>query len=340
MTSQFLADDIPGSRRASILLISLGAEVAARVLKECNEKAVERLTMEMVNTFGVSGEEQKRVLDHAFGVVSARDGDQQGGPEYVRDMLIRAMGRERGEEMLMRLMGSPKQKGFDFLNEADPEPAAAMLKNEHPQAVALILSRLRAQKAAKILSKLEPDMQADVAARIASLERIAPEVVQEVEQNLQKRLANTVTRDDAAQEFGGIDSLVRILNMERGIEKRILEGLSRTDPELAEQIKNQLFVFDDIIKLDDRAIQRVLRDVDSKDLVLAFRGAKSEVREHIQKNMSKRAAESLQEEMALMRPVRLSSIEAAQQRILTIIRRLEESEEIVLARETQGDVLI
>ena len=218
---------------------------------------------------------------------------------------------------------------------------AGVLKSEHPQAIALVLSHLRPTQAARLLSKLEPDLQAEVAARIATIERIAPEVVREVESMLQKRLANALTRDDGGVQSGGVPFLVQILNQERSIEKNVLEALAARDPELADSVKNQLFTFDDIVKLDDRAVQRVLRDVDQKDLLLAIRGARPDVREHILKNLSKRASQLLEEELAIMRPARLSSIEAAQQRVINVIRKLEESEEIVIARGGgQGDVLI
>jgi flagellar motor switch protein FliG len=217
---------------------------------------------------------------------------------------------------------------------------AGMLKSEHPQAIALVLSHLRPGQAAKILSKMDRELQSDVAARIAQIERIAPEVVKEVEETLQKRLANALTRDESGVQWGGVPFLVQILNQERGMEKNVLDALADRDQDLADQVRNQLFTFDDLVKLDDRAMQRVLRDIDQKDLLLAVRGAHAEVREHVLKNMSKRAAQTLEEELAIMRPARLSNIEAAQQRIVNVIRRLEESEEIAIARGGQGDVLI
>jgi flagellar motor switch protein FliG len=340
MSNQPVAAPIPGGRRAAILLISLGNEVAAQVLKRCDEKAVERLTMEMFNTFGVTSDEQSAVLTQAYKVVVTRDSEKQGGLAFMQDLLVRAMGKERAEEFVSRLMDERKEQNFVFLNNADPEPVAGLLKNEHPQAIALILSHLQPSKAAKILAKLDPDLQAEVASRIAMIERIAPEVVKGIELNLQKRMASALTSDDSGTQGGGVGFLVQILNQERSMEKRVLESLAEKDPEMAEQIKNNMFVFEDIVDLDDRTIQRLLRDVDQKDLVLAIRGAKSEVREHIMRNMSKRAAELLNEELAIMRPVRMSSIEQAQQRIVGVIRRLEESEEIVISRGGQGDVLI
>ena len=187
---------------------------------------------------------------------------------------------------------------------------------------------------------MDRDLQSDVAARIAQIERIAPEVAKEVEATLQKRMATALTRDDSGIQWGGVPFLVQVLNQERGMEKNVLDALAERDQELADQVRNQLFTFDDLVKLDDRAMQRVLRDVDQKDLLLAIRGAHAEVRDHVLKNLSKRAAQTMEEELAIMRPARLSNIEAAQQRVVNVIRKLEESEEISIVRGGQGDVLI
>ncbi len=331
---------LSGQRRASILLIALGSDLAAEVLRHCPEAAVERLTVEMYNTFGVSSQDQTSVLEDACKFTATRDSERQGGLAYVRELLVRAMGQDKGEEFLAKLLDERKEQDFGFLRDADPESMAGMLKSEHPQAIALVLSHLRPGQAAKILSKMERELQSDVAARIAEIERIAPEVVKEVEETLQKRLANALTRDESGVQWGGVPFLVQILNQERGMEKNVLDALADRDQDLADQVRNQLFTFDDLIKLDDRAMQRVLRDIDQKDLLLAVRGAHAEVRDHVLKNMSKRAAQTLEEELAIMRPARLSNIEAAQQRIVNVIRRLEESEEITVARGGQGDVLI
>jgi flagellar motor switch protein FliG len=329
-----------GQRRAAVLLLTLGSDASAQVLKRCPQDVVERLTLELFSTFGVTREEQLQITEHAYRVASARDTERQGGMSFVRDLVVRVMGKDRGEDMLNRLMDERKEVSFGFLAKADPESVASLLKNEHPQAIALILSHLRPPQAAKILSKLDPDLQGEVAARIATIERIAPEVVKEVEQNVQKRLANALMRDDSGEQSGGVSFLVQMLNQERSMEKGVLEALTGRDPGLADEVKNMLFVFEDIVKLDNSSVQRILREVDQKDLLLAIRGAKPEVREHIMHNLSKRAAELLEEELAIMKPARLSSVEAAQQRIVGVIRRLEEAEEIVIVRGGQGDVLI
>ena len=332
--------EIAGPRRAAILLITLGSDLAAEVLKHCPESVVERLTVEMFNARTISPEEQEAVLQQAQLIVGRRSSEREGGLAYVREILSRAMGRERAEVFLARLLESNKNQAFAFLNDADPESIAGLLRNEHPQAIALVLSHLRPAQAARILSKLDLETQTEVAARIATIDRITPEVIREAEQSLQKKLASALTREGTHQQEGGVSFLVQILNQERSMEKKVLESLTERDPQLAERIKNQLFVFEDIVKLDDRTVQRILREVDQKDLLLAIRGAKPEVREHILRNMSKRAAQMLQEELAIMRPVRLSSIEAAQHRIVGVIRQLEEAEEIVIAHGGQGDVLI
>lgn len=335
------SSQLPGARRAAVLLIMLGSDLAARVLKHCPEDVVERVSLEMVSTPTVSPEEQKQVLQQAQKVVLTREAERQGGFQYVRELLARTMGKERAEEFLNRLLYQNRSQSFTFLAEADPEPIASVLNEEHPQTIALILSHLRPSQAARILGKLNPELQTEVAARIATIERIAPEVVREVEQNLQKKLSNTLLRDEAGAQQGGVDFLVQILNQsDRTLERQVLDALSERDPDLAQVVKNQMFIFEDIVQLDDRSIQRILREVDQKDLILALRGVKQEVRERILQNMSKRAAQLLEEEMAVMKPVRLSTVEAAQQRIVEVIRRLEEAEEIAVSRGGQGDVLI
>jgi flagellar motor switch protein FliG len=331
---------MPGAKRAAILLISLGSQLAAEVLKYVPERAVERLSLEMFNTRTVTPDEQEQVLQSAQQLVGRCDAEREGGMQYVRDMLSQTMGKDRAEQFLTGLLDRRKGQSFSFLNEADPESTAGLLRNEHPQAVALVLSHLRPTQAARILNKLEPELQAEVAARIAMIDRFAPEVVKEVEANLQKKLSSALMRDETGRQWGGVSFLVQILNQERSMEKTVLDSLTERDPELADAIRNQLFVFEDILKLDDRTVQRILRDVDQKDLILAIRGAKPEVRDHIMKNMSKRAAQMLEEELGIMRPVRLSSIETAQQRVVGVIRHLEESEEIMISRGGQSDVLI
>ena len=330
-----------GARKAAVLLISLGSQLAAEVLRYCPENLVERLTMEMINTPVVSSQEQEEVLTQARTVVGRHEMEREGGLPYLREMLHKAMGKDRAEEFLSRLMDQRRDRAFSFLNDADADSTAGLLKNEHPQAIALVLSHLRPQQAARILSKLEAELQAEVAARIATIDRFAPEIVKEVEQNLQKKMTNNMLQEHSTTELGGVSFLVQILNQERGMEKKVLSALSERDPQLAEVVKNQLFIFEDILKLDDRTVQVILREADQKDLLLALRGTKTEVRDHIMRNMSKRAAQMLEEELAIMRPARLSSIETAQQRIVGVIRRLEESEQIVIARGGGGgDVLV
>ncbi|MCC7354021.1 MAG: flagellar motor switch protein FliG [Anaerolineae bacterium] len=343
-TSSALASasaQMSGSRRAAVLLIMLGSELAAEVLKHCREDVMERVSLEMFSTPTAPPEDQKQVLQQAQKVILTREAEKQGGLQYVRDLLGRTMGKERAEEFLARLLDQNKTQSFSFLADADPAPVASVLNEEHPQTIALILSHLRPAQAARILSSLNPELQTDVAARIATIERITPDVVREVERNLQNKLSNTLLRDEAGSQQGGVDFLVQILNQsDRSLERQVLDALTEQNPELAQVVKNQMFIFEDIVQLDDRSIQRILRDVDQKDLILALRGVKPDVRERIMHNMSKRAAQLMEEEMAVMKPVRVSTVEAAQQRIVEVIRRLEESEEIAVSRGGQGDVLI
>jgi flagellar motor switch protein FliG len=332
---------LAGSRRAAVLLIMLGSELASEVLKHCRDDVVERVSLEMFSTPNAAPDDQKQVLQQAQRVILSREAEKQGGLQYVRDLLGRTMGKERAEEFVAKLLDQNRSQSFSFLSDADPAPVASVLNEEHPQTIALILSHLRPTQAARILSSLNPELQTDVAARIATIERITPDVVREVERNLQNKLSNTLLRDEAGSQQGGVDFLVQILNQsDRTLERQVLDALTEQNPELAQVVKNQMFIFEDIVQLDDRSIQRILRDVDQKDLILALRGVKPDVRERIMHNMSKRAAQLMEEEMAVMKPVRVSTVEAAQQRIVEVIRRLEESEEIAVSRGGQGDVLI
>lgn len=253
-------------------------------------------------------------------------------------MLEKALGGEKASEIIRRLTSSLQVRPFDFVRKADPAQILNFIQNEHPQTIALVLSYLDAKQSGQILSSLPQEVQADIARRIAIMDRTSPEVINEVEQVLEKKLSSTVTEDFT--ETGGIETVVEVLNgVDRSTERTILEALEVQDPELAEEIKKRMFVFEDIVTLDNRAIQRVIREVDNNDLMLALKVASDEVKEIVFKNMSTRMAETFKEEMNYMGPVRLRDVEEAQSRIVEVIRRLEDAGEIVIARG-QGDEII
>ena len=242
-------------------------------------------------------------------------------------------------EYKYRLTSSLQVRPFDFIRRTDPQHLLNFIQNEHPQTIALILCYLEPQKAALILSSLPHQIQADVARRIATMERVSPDVLREVERVLERKLS-TLASEDYSQA-GGIDAVVEVLNLvDRGTEKTIIEALEEEDPELAEEIKKKMFVFEDIVLLDDRAIQRVLREVDNQELAKALKSVDPEVQEKIFKNMSKRAASLLREDMDFMGPVRLKDVEDCQQKIVNIIRKLEDAGEIVVARGGEEELVV
>ena len=329
---------LTGRQKAAILLISLGPEKSARVMKHLTEEEIEQLTLEIANVRKIQGEQLDAVLEEFNQLFMASQYIAQGGIEYAKQILERALGTEKAFSIINRLSSNLQLKPFDFVRKIDPGQLLNFIQNEHPQTIALIMSYLDPQQAAAILSALPNERQADVARRIAIMDRTSPEIIREVEGVLEKKLATLGTQDYTIA--GGINAIVQILNnVDRATEKTILETLEVQDPDLSEEIKKLMFVFEDISKMDDRSIQMVLREVDSKDLALALKGSSEEVSSKVKKNMSKRAAEMLEEDIAFLGPVRLRDVEEAQQRIVNVIRRLEEAGEIVISRGG-GDELI
>jgi flagellar motor switch protein FliG len=259
--------------------------------------------------------------------------------DYARELLEKTLGRHKAVEIIKRLKEQVKVKPFTFVRHTDPKQLVNMISREHPQTIAMILSYLDSQQAAMVLSDLPGDMRADIARRVALMERTSPEILKEVERVLRDKLS-TVFQQDFTQA-GGLGTVVDILNrVDRGTEKLILEELEKEDAELADEIRQRMFIFEDIITLDDASIQRVVREVDSKDLARALKGASEEVKDRIFRNISKRAAEMLQEDLEFMGPVRLREVEEAQQRIVAIIRRLDESGEIIISRGGEDAIVV
>ncbi len=328
---------LSGRQKAAALLIALGTEVSAQVFKHLSEEEIEILTLEIANTRRITPEERQTVLEEFYQMALARDYISQGGIEYARDVLTKALGDDKAIDVINRLTASLQVRPFEFVRKADPTQLLNYLQSEHPQTIALILSFLPPEQGAVIISSLPPEVQSDIAKRIASMERTSPETIREIEKVLEKKLSTLVGQDFTA--IDGLETVVQILTrVDRGTERTILESLEMQSPELAEEIKKRMFTFDDIVLLDTRAIQRVLREVDNKDLALALKVANENVRQIIFDSVSKRFAEMLQEDMEYMGPVRLRDVEEAQQKIVAIIRRLEEANEIVYSRG--GDQVI
>lgn len=332
---------LKGRTKAAALLVALGPELSAAVLKHLPEDEIERITYEVFSLGALTPESRDSVMKELSGTLQAREYVSVGGVDYATKMLERALGRAKAEEIVQRIAATSEAVPFSFLREIDPIMLLNFLQREHPQTIALILSHLPAERASEVLQGLAPELQAEVSVRVATMNRTVPEVVHEVEGVLRKRLASMIRPDQAFTEVGGLEALVRMLKqVDRGTEKIILDSLERSDPKLADDIKKQMFVFDNITLLDDRSIQRVLREVETKDLGLALKGSSEEVRESIFRNMSERAAKMLEEDMAAHGPVRLRHVEEAQGRIVSIIRKLDEAEEIIISRGGEDDILV
>jgi flagellar motor switch protein FliG len=330
---------LSGKQKAAILLISLGPDVSASIYKHLTEEEIEKLTLEISGVKKVATETKEDILDEFHNIALAQDYISQGGIGYAKTVLEKALGSEQAATIINRLTSSLQVRPFDFARRAEPGQILNFIQNEHPQTIALILSYLEPEKAGQILSELQQDVQADIARRIAIMDRTSPEVISEVEAILEQKLSSTVTQDYT--QTGGIEAVVEVLNgVDRSTEKTILDSLEIQDPELAEEIKKRMFVFEDIVTLDNRSIQRVIRESENEDLLLSLKVSSEEVKDVVFRNMSTRMVESFKEEMQFMGPVRLRDVEEAQTRIVTIIRRLEDSGDIIIARGGGDDIIV
>lgn len=331
--------ELTGKQKAAILMITLGPDIAASIYKHLSEEEIEELTLEISTIKNVTPDEKEKVIEEFYNMAIAQDYITQGGIGYAKMLLEKSLGPEAAATIINRLTSSLQVRPFDFARKADPNQILNFIQNEHPQTIALILSYLDPAQAGQILSNLPQEMQADVARRIALMDSTSPEIIYEVEEMLEQKLSATFTRDYT--KTGGIETVVEVLNdVDRTTEKTILDNLSARDPELAEEIKKRMFVFEDIVTLDNRAIQLVIRECDNQDLLLALKAASDEVRQVIFNNMSQRMRENFQEEMEIMGPVRLRDVEEAQMRIVSVIRRLEDAGEIIIARGGGDDIIV
>ena len=332
-------EEYNGVQKAAILLIALGPEKSAAIFKHLKEDEIEELTLEIANTRSVSPQTKADILNEFYQVCLAQQYIAEGGIGYAKDLLEKALGNEKAQEVISKLTASLQVRPFEFVRKTDPSQVLNFIQDEHPQTIAMILSYLSSGQAAMILGALTPEKQADVAKRIAMMDRTSPDVIKEVERVLERKLSSLMNQDYTI--VGGVDAIVGILNtVDRGTEKHIMESLEIEEPELADEIRKKMFVFEDILLLDDRAIQRVLRDVDNNDLAVALKGANEEVQGVIFKNLSKRLAAMIKEDMEYMGPVRMKDVEEAQQKIVSIIRKLEDSAEIVISRGGGDEIIV
>ncbi|NLH96661.1 MAG: flagellar motor switch protein FliG [Clostridiaceae bacterium] len=328
-----------GREKAAMLLISLGPERSAEIFKHLKEEEIEQLTLEIANIRTVTPEEKEKVLEEFYQICLAQEYIAEGGISYAKEILEKALGTQKALDVINKLTVSLQVRPFEFVRKADPAQLLNFIQKEHPQTMALILAYLKPQQAAAVLASLPQDKQADVARRIAVMDRTSPEIIKEVERILEKNLSSLVTEDFTAA--GGVQAIVNILNtVDRGTEKYIMETLEIEDTDLAEEIRKRMFVFEDILTLDNRSIQRFLREVDNNLLAVALKGATEEVQKVIYSNMSKRLAEMIREDIEYMGPVRLKDVEEAQQKIVNIIRKLEDAGEIIISRGGGDEIIV
>ncbi len=333
------SEEYSGLQKAAILLIALGPEKSASIFKHLKEEEIEELTLEIANTRSISPQVKEDVLNEFYQVCLAQQYIAEGGIGYAKELLEKALGEEKAQGVISKLTASLQVRPFEFVRKTDPSQLLNFIQDEHPQTIAMILSYLSAGQASVIISSLIPEKQADVAKRIAMMDRTSPDVIKEVERVLERKLSSLVNQDYTI--VGGVDAVVNILNtVDRATEKHIMESLEIEEPELADEIRKKMFVFEDILLLDDRAIQRVLRDVDNNDLGVALKAANEDVQNVIFKNMSKRLASMIKEDMEYMGPVRMKDVEEAQQKIVGIIRKLEDSAEIVISRGGGDEIVV
>ena len=332
-------DEITGKEKAAMLLIALGPEKAAKIFKHLKEEAIEQLTLEIANIRMVSPKMKEMVLEEFYQLSLAQQYIAEGGISYAKQILDKALGSEKALDVIQRLTASLQVRPFDFMRKTDASQLLNFIQYEHPQTIALILAYLRPSQSSMILSALPPEKQAEVAKRIAQMDRTSPDIIKEVERVLEKKLSSVDIQDYTV--VGGVDAIVDILNeVDRGTEKHILETLEIEDVELSEEIKKKMFVFEDIIGLDNRSIQRILREVDNNDLSIALKGSNEEVQNVILSNLSKRLVTMIKEDMEYMGPVRLRDVEETQQKIVNIIRKLEDAGEIVISRGGGDEIIV
>lgn len=331
--------DLDGIQKSAILLITLGPEKSSQIFKHLKEDEIEQLTLEIANTSSVSPQVKEKVLNEFYEVCLAQQYITEGGIGYAKELLEAALGPDRAKDVIGKLTASLQVRPFEFIRKTDPGQLLNFIQDEHPQTIALILSYLPAGQSSQIISALTPDKQADVAKRIATMDRTSPDVIKEVEGVLERKLSSLVNQDYTI--IGGVDAIVEILNaVDRGTERHILETLEIEDPELADEIRRKMFVFEDILSLDDRSIQRVLRDVDNKELAVALKNANEDVQTVIFRNLSQRLGAMIREEMDFMGPVRLKDVEEAQQKIVNIVRKLEDAGDIVISRGGGDEIVV
>ena len=328
--AQISYENLNGLQKAAILIIAIGVEASSAIFKNMGERDIEKLSVVIANMDDIPSAVTDQIVEEFYQMVLAQEYIAQGGMDYARSVLEQALGGPRAAQILSKVQSSLHVSGFKLLKKVDPAQLINFIMNEHPQTVAVIMAHLDSQQAASILAELPEQLQNEIVYRIATMGKISPELLNDVEKVLESQLENVLGQD--LSQAGGAQSIAEILNLaDRATERKILDNLVQKDPELATEVKNLMFVFDDILLIDDKSMQRILKEVDVKDLSVALKGTSEEMREKVFKNVSERVAQLIQEEMDFMGPVRLRDVEEVQQRIVDIVRSLEEDGEIVIS---------
>jgi flagellar motor switch protein FliG len=332
-------DSLSGQQKAAILLVSLGAETSAQIFKAMNEEEIEELTTEISRLRNVAAGTTGAILDEFHQLVVAQEYITQGGLAYAAEILERALGPSRAREVLDRLRGYLQPAAFEVVKKVDPKTLLDFIRREHPQTIALILANMDPKRAAQILSEFPSELQSDVVLRIATMDKTNPEVIKQIETILETRLSSLLTSEVSVS--GGVKSVAEIMNrLDRSTERTLLSALQEQEAELAESIRRLMFTFEDLVHVDDRGVQRVLKEVEQRDLALALKAAGPDVAAKIYKNMSERAGTLLKEEISYLGPVRLRDVEEAQRRIMEVVRRLEEGGEIIIQGHGDHDDVV
>ena len=332
-------NDLTPKEKAAILLISLGKEHSAELYKYMSEEEISDMTLSITTTRRVEPETREEIIKEFYEMCLAQKFITEGGIDYARAILEEAIGAERAEEMIRKLSSSLQVRPFDFIRRVESNQILNIIHNEHPQIIALVLSYIEPGQSAQIIASLPTERQTEIISRISNMGNTSPEYVKEAERILESKVSSMGFTDNIA--VGGIDTIVEIINsLDRSSEKNILETLDISDSELADEIRKRLFVFEDIAKLSNVIVQRVLREVSNQDLAVALKMATEEVQKTLFANISKRLQEMIKDDMEVMGPVRVRDVEEAQQRIVNVIRKLEDEGEIVIARGEGDDMIV
>jgi len=331
--------EVSSKQKAAIMLMVIGPDLSGQVLRYLDEEQVEMLSLEVARLDKVNSEQRESIINEFHELAIAQEFIAEGGIEHAKGILQAAFGDDRASDVLKRVEAAMQVVPFEFLKKADPAQVLSFIQDEHPQTIALILSYLPLQNAAAILSKLPTELRAEVAGRIAMMDQTPPEVIRKIEQILERKISSVLNTE--MTKAGGPKALVDLLNrVDRSTERLIMDSLGESNPELADTIKNMMFVFEDIVQLDDRAVQAILKEVDMRELGTALKGVSPSVTEKVFRNMSERAVNMLKEDMEFMGPVRLKVVEEAQQKVVGVIRRLEEAGELTISRGGEEEVLV